>query len=84
MNVFTERIHEPSLIFHSPYSSHAYTKVFVHPMYIQVYEQPFAPQSQVQLIPSVAMYNFFYGPILYGSPFFKHFNHIVKAQIWDG
>ncbi|EEM10575.1 hypothetical protein bmyco0003_26600 [Bacillus pseudomycoides] len=53
-------------------------------MYIQVYEQPFAPQSQVQLIPSVAMYNFFYGPILYGSPFFKHFNHIVKAQIWDG
>ncbi|PEY39468.1 hypothetical protein CN354_08675 [Bacillus cereus] len=84
MNVFVQRIHEPSLIFHSPSSSHSYTKVFIHPIYTQSFKLPIAPYQQVQYIPSAPVHHFSYGPILYGSPFFKHFNHIVKAQVWDG
>ncbi|EOA3903236.1 hypothetical protein ACO11K_002211 [Bacillus cytotoxicus] len=78
------RMHEPSLIFQSPYDGHSYKKVLIHPMYMQVVEPPFFPYSSSYVPSFVPAYPVIYGSTVYTSPFYKHFPHIIKAKVWDG
>ncbi|RFT63608.1 hypothetical protein D0U04_24320 [Bacillus clarus] len=76
-------MHKPSFVVHSPYNEHMYTKVFIQPLYMQVFTPVVATYSQVH--PEQApVQPFLYGHSFYEIPYFKNFYHNVKAQVWDG
>ncbi|HDR3889020.1 hypothetical protein E0M25_12120 [Bacillus mycoides] len=66
-------MHNPFLMYHSPYNDHQYVKIIIDPMYMQV-----------QQLPIAHAHYYLYGPSFYENPYFKHFHYHVKAQVWEG
>ncbi|PEA07348.1 hypothetical protein CN425_13380 [Bacillus cereus] len=77
-----ESMHNPFLIYHSPYNHHQYIKFIIDPMYMQV--SPAVVPLQVQQPPIAHAHYYLYGPSFYENPYFKHFHYHVKAQVWEG
>jgi hypothetical protein len=76
-----ESMHNPFLMYHSPYNDHQYVKIIIAPMYMQV--SPAVVPLQVQQ-PMVHTHQFLFGPSFYKNLYFKHFHYHVKAQAWEG
>ncbi|MCU5378743.1 hypothetical protein OCA08_16540 [Bacillus cereus] len=75
-------MHNPLLIYHSPYNHHQHIKFLIDPMYMEV-SSAVVP-LQLQQPPIAHAHNYLYGPSFYGNPYFKHFHYNVKAQVWEG
>ncbi|MDM5189295.1 hypothetical protein QUF99_18900 [Bacillus sp. DX4.1] len=83
MNIFLNRMHVPHLIFHPLYGSYPIVHTYIKPIYYQYVPTTSASSYSMHSVPSNPVHNSLPGNNVYGSPFYKHFNHIVKAQIWD-
>ncbi|HDR7783407.1 MULTISPECIES: hypothetical protein [Bacillus] len=77
-------MHNPLLIYHSPYNHHQHIKFIIDPMYMQVSPSVVPLQMQYPQPPIASAQQYLYGSSFYGNPYFKHFHHNVKAQVWEG
>ncbi|MGZ7151327.1 hypothetical protein [Bacillus sp. BC08] len=77
-------MHKPSLIAYSPYDHHIYTKIMIDPMYMQVSPVVVPLQMQYPQPSITSAQQYLYGSSFYGNPYYKHFHHNVKAQVWEG
>ncbi|MGW5954051.1 hypothetical protein [Bacillus mycoides] len=75
-------MHNPLLIYHSPYNHHQHIKFIIDPMYMEV-SSAVVP-LQLQQPPIAHVHHYLYGPSFYENPYFKHFHYNVKAQVWEG
>lgn len=77
MNIFPHRIHFPYLSYHPVYSHFPVSYVYhIKPIYIHLL--PKKPTSYQPFI-----HNSYNGNGIYTTPFYKHFNHIVTAKMWE-
>ncbi|AJH18309.1 MULTISPECIES: hypothetical protein [Bacillus] len=74
-------MHNPFLIYHSPYNDHQYIKMIINPMYMEVSSAVVPLQVQQSMVHT---HPILFGPSFYENPYFKHFHYNVKAQVWEG
>lgn len=86
MNIFWNRVHTPHLIYHPGYSSFPVSYTYhIKPIYFQ-YSPPASTSHHYPLhpvYPTHSTQHSYPGNNVYKTPFFKQFNHIVKAQTWE-
>ncbi|WP_270606479.1 hypothetical protein [Bacillus mobilis] len=77
-------MHHPFLVAYSPYNHHAYTKMVIDPLYMQVSPVVVPLQMQHTQPPITNAQQYAYGTAFYKNPYFKQFHNNVKAQVWEG
>lgn len=83
MNIFWNRMPLPHLIYSPLYSTYPIVHT-IKPIYYQSLPPASTFPYTSHSVSSNPLHNPSPGQHVYGSPFFKHFNHIVNGKVWEG